>query len=500
MKAIVIVADTVRRDYLSIYGNSNVITPNLERLRARSVRFDNHWSGSLPCMPARHDMLTGRLNFLERNWGGIEPFDDTLPQMLRRRGIFSHMCTDHYHYFETGAENYAQQFNTWELIRGQEDDPWVSLATPYTAEPPRYGKMSPQYDRNRTRFRSEADYPSPRTFQAAIDWLDANREASDYLLWVEAFDPHEPFDVPQHYLDLYGDTYDGPPFMWPEYKPCDLPADALQHIRTRYAALLTMTDAWIGKLLDKVDELDLWKDTSIVFTTDHGYLFGEHGCMAKNYMPMYNEINHLPLVVHLPGDRLAGACVDALTQNIDLAPTLVDLLAPDGVKPRNKLHGKSWLPLLNGETERIRDYALYGYFGKNVNITNGTHTYFRAAVRPDNSPISLYTAMPTTFWHYLGHEYIADFARIETGRFLQWTDYPVYKFAGDLIELRDKSQAFNCLGEHIREHLLFDLQHDYGQLRPLADPQLEAAFLALLKRALAEHDAPPEQYARLGLA
>jgi hypothetical protein len=127
MKTLFLVMDTVRRDYLEAYGNSWVKTPNLNRLAQRGVTFDNHWVGSLPCTPARREFRTGRHNFLFRGWGPIEPYDDTLPCELRKRGVLTHLLTDHDHYFELGGENYHTAFNTWEFFRGQERDRWISL-------------------------------------------------------------------------------------------------------------------------------------------------------------------------------------------------------------------------------------------------------------------------------------------------------------------------------------------------------------------------------------
>ena len=74
MKAIFVILDTLRGDYLEPYGNTWVKTPNLTRLAREGVTFDNHWVGSLPCMPARREFMTGRHNFLFRGWGPIEPF------------------------------------------------------------------------------------------------------------------------------------------------------------------------------------------------------------------------------------------------------------------------------------------------------------------------------------------------------------------------------------------------------------------------------------------
>jgi arylsulfatase A-like enzyme len=500
MKAIVLLLDSVNRRSLAAYGGSGVPTPNLDRLAARSAVFTNHWAGSLPCMPARRDMLTGRLGFLERNWGPIEPFDWTLPQALKEAGVYSHISTDHYHYFKRGGENYCQQFDTWDFIRGQESDPWVSRIK-REGRPDRYlGKHIPQYELNRTQFQGEEDYPSPRTFQSAIRWLDANHDADDYLLWVEAFDPHEPFDLPESYLQDYNDDYEGPTYYWPEYGLVNVPDEALQHIRRRYAALLTMTDRWVGKLLDAMDRYDMWKDTMVIFTSDHGYMLGEHQFMAKNVMPAYNEITHIPLMVHMPGGEGAGESINAITQNIDLFPTLLEHFHGDPSRCRNPLHGKSWLPLLRYEVSSIRDYALYGYFGKNVNVTDGEYTYFRAAVHEDNAPLYLYTAMPSTNGHYFGLDSIHYTSRIEMGRFLTWSSFPVYRIPANNVTMKDKTQAFDLRGEWIREHQLYRIRDDYGQQVQLRDEAVEQRMFALLSRALREYDSPKEQYERLGIA
>ncbi len=133
MQVLFVILDTLRRDFLEPYGNTWVHTPNIARLAERSVVCDNHWVGSLPCMPARREFMTGRHNFLERGWGPLEPFDDVLPVLLRsvppgeqRPCIFSHLITDHYHYFYLGGEGHNNSFDTWQFERGQESDFWVS--------------------------------------------------------------------------------------------------------------------------------------------------------------------------------------------------------------------------------------------------------------------------------------------------------------------------------------------------------------------------------------
>lgn len=488
MKAIVILLDTLNRRMLQAYnGQTWVKTPNISRLAKKSVVFDQHWAGSLPCMPARRDLLTGRLDFLERGWGGMEPFDRTLTQTLKSHGVFSHMVTDHYHYFATGGENYCQTFDTWDFHRGQENDPWVSRVSPPQMPPKLLGQTRPQYEKNRRAIVAETDYPGPQTMQAACRWLEDNRDADRFFLMVEAFDPHEPFDAPQRYLELYGDDYEGPRFNWPWYDKVMEPPEAIRHLRKRYAANLTMIDHWLGKLLDTMDRLELWDDTLVIFTTDHGLLLGEHELTGKNFMHVYNELAHLPLLIHVPGMRASGRRIAALTQNIDLMPTVLDFF---DIPIPETVRGQSLLRLIDGSQEKLRDYALYGMFGLTVNLTDGEHTYMRAPVREDNVPCYAYTAMPTTFRSYYG---TGDPARIETGRFLSYTNYPVFRFP-----YSQEGRPFMQL-KHARESLLFNIREDYDQLAPIRNAELEAFYAARLKEAMRAESAPAEQFVRLGL-
>ena len=510
MKTVFILADSTNRRFLNLYGaRHGAFTPNLDRLAADGMVFDNHWCGSAPCMPARRDILTGRLNFLEKPWGGLEPFDQTLPALLKTKNVYSRMVTDHYLYLHVGGENYWNDFTSNEILRGQEFD---SLNMPAGREgvvkqerPAGYrGIYSQEHDETYGRFQSEDEYPSPMTMTKAADWLERNHDADNFFLWVEGFDPHEPFDVPQKYIDLYRDDDGGDcdggdqPCYWPEYGK-DLYTDAdRRHLNVRYKALLTMTDHYIGKILDVLDRHGMWDDTLVIFTTDHGYMLGEHGYMAKNYMPAYNEVFHIPLIVRHPrgkAGRFSGP-----TQNIDLFPTILNWFGVDQRALHYPIHGKDLLPALTGETDRVRDGVIYGYFGKSVNYTDGRYAYLRAAKDVSNRPLNVYAATPTTLRQYYGEGCIApeDYGKIAFDH-LRWTDYPVYRFPADIIDFKNPSQEYAKRSEHNARTCLYDLESDYAQEHPLNDPALEAEYAAKLRAAMEAHDSPAEQFERLGL-
>ena len=423
MKALFLVLDTVRRDFLTPYGNTWVQTPNLTRLARQGVVFDNHWVGSLPCMPARREFMTGRYNFIYRGWGPIEPYDDTLPHALKSKRVFSHLLTDHYHYFELGGEDYHTAFNTWEFMRGQELDQWVSLVDSVALPEP---DVRSQNRKNRLRQQQEEDFSGARTCAAAVEWLHDNRNADNWFLQVELFDPHEPYYCTEKYRKMYDDVWDGPELDWPPYEIVSQSPEAVEHIRKMYASLLTMTDHWAGKVLSTLEELGLFEDTLIVFTTDHGTMLAEHQYWLKNYMPVYNQIASLPLTIKpaasMNVEAKPGSRVSAFSQTIDIMPTFLDAF---GVPLLPHVYGQSLLPALSGKSLERTD-GIMGYFGMATNYTDGKHVYMRNPVNSDGGPLYAYTAMPN---HSLNRLHPRDgYSEWEMGRYFGHTyNMPLYK-------------------------------------------------------------------------
>ncbi len=489
MKCVFIVLDTVRRDYLAGYGNDWVHTPSLTRLAERGITFDNHWAGSLPCMPARREFMTGRYNFVYRGWGPIEPYDDTLPGELRKKEIFTHLLTDHYHYYELGGENYHTAFNTWDFHRGQENDWWASHVD-RMALPDHLGQLSQQNFANRKRQQKEEDFSGPKTAQAAIEWLENNKEADNWFLQVEIFDPHEPFYCTDKYREMYNDSYDGPIFDWPSYDEVHESPEAIEHIRKCYAGLLTMTDHWVGKICDRLDSLGLWDDTLIVFTTDHGTMLAEHDYWMKNIMPLYNEIVRIPLIMSLPGNAQAGTRNDALTQNIDLMPTFLDHF--DCPLPPH-VQGQSILRTLEGHSER--EDVIFGYFGMAMNITDGRYVYMRNPANEDAGPLYAYTAMPTGGLKTWYPREVYD--KVEMGRYYGHTyNLPLYKIPTTGKVPKHHPDEASYAGRN----QMFDILEDPAQNHPMHDTARESRFIERITHHLKSCEAQTEQYTRLGIS
>ena len=100
MRAITIMYDSLNRLFLPNYGDMETIAPNFKRLSDKMVTFDKFYVGSLPCIPARRELHTGSYNFMHRCWGPLEPFDDSAPEILAQNGIYTHLVTDHAHYWQ----------------------------------------------------------------------------------------------------------------------------------------------------------------------------------------------------------------------------------------------------------------------------------------------------------------------------------------------------------------------------------------------------------------
>jgi arylsulfatase A-like enzyme len=483
MKTVFILLDSLNRHHLSTYGGTGVHTPNIERLANKGIVFDNHYSGSLPCMPARREIMTGRLGFMESKWSPLQPFDEAYPTELKNQAdVYSHLITDHYHYFESIGLGYNTPFDTWEAIRGQEGDPWH----PRVKEPevPQFrGKNRRQDWVNRSCMNSERDeeYPTPQCFERAVDFLEHNHKEDNWLLHLEVFDPHEPFICPKKYLDLYNDIWDHRyHFDWPSYGLVNPEAegpDAIEHIRKCYAATLTMTDVWLGKLLDKMDSLELWKDTTVILTTDHGYLIGDYGYWAKNYMFDYRKLVNIPLVIYSPNSPLNSKRVKALTTTIDLMPTFLEL---HGAVPSKNVHGKSIVHLFQKD-EKHHDVVLYGYFGKDISLTDGSFTYCRQSV-----PGSLayhHTATPV-----IHSNDPKAYENADVGKFLSQTGMPVYRIAQP-IKRHHNAPEYNPL---------YNIANDPEQVKPIHDTYLEKEYADKLKELMIKYQAPQNEYVRMG--
>lgn len=509
-RAIFVLLDSLNRHMLGAYGGREFDTPTLDRFARRALRFDRHVTGSLPCMPARHDILVGALDFLWRPWGSIEVWEEPITRTLGDRGVTSVLVSDHPHLFETGGENYHTDFSAWDYVRGHESDPWKTRPDPSwvgtpalparTASLPVPGPRiawKHHYDDSRTWFRDESDFPGPRTMRAAAEWLrDHAPHHERFFLFIDEFDPHEPFDTPLPWANRYDPDWQGERIVWPPYAVGAVEKGLLtereaRHLRANYGAKLSMIDHWLGQVFDAIDVGDLWRDTAVIVCADHGHYLGEKDIWGKPRVIQYEPIGHTPLMIAWPG-RASGE-TDALTTNVDLHATLCDVF---GVEPAHAVHGRSLVPLLDGSATRVRDWALGGIWGQWVQLNDGRRKYARAPAR-DGFPLSMWSnrwsTMPVHGFPQLRLPRPDRRARID---YMPASDVPVLRqpfVPGDML-------PFWGAVPRVGEHHLYDYVADPSEDENRLGGSDEREMQELLHVALREVQAPDEQFERLGLA
>jgi len=394
MKVIYVMADTFRRDHTTVYGGPSwgpIRTPNLERFAAQAAVFDNAYVGSFPTVPNRRDTQLGHgdKGVPFNRWKALDPDEVTFLQYLTEKKVPSMLISDTANNL-TGNINLQRDYTAWTLNRGQEGDKcWLDHSVPIEYPVPRHliryrEAMWHQILLNRAHREVETDWFSPGTYTIAMKWLEQNYKREDFFLWIDTFDPHEPWDPPQYYIDMYDPGYRGRVFDAPTYglrKRMGITGRELQHIRARYAGEVTMVDTWFGRLMAKLENLGILDDTIVIFTSDHGTAFDGPGDLGmvqkfnavgadgmamsagrpmkepKMFFPMSANIVRIPLIIRMPGLRKAKR-IGSIVQPWDITATILDAFGTS--RPKN-VTGESVLPLISGKKAHWpRDVAVMG--------------------------------------------------------------------------------------------------------------------------------------------
>jgi arylsulfatase A-like enzyme len=337
-------------------------------------------------------------------------------------------------------------------------------------------------------WRGEEDQMVARTMKAAVQYLQQADRNKQFFLWVDSFDPHEPWDAPSVYDPELRCPYD------PDYKGKDMflpimgpvagiyTEPELNHIRMLVAEKVTMVDRWFGYLLDQIRAMGLEENTVVLMVSDHGEPLGNgehgHGIMRKVRPWPYEELAHAPMIIRGPG-LPAGKRVQGFTQSCDVAPTVTDALGI-GVHPEHQ--GKSLLPLARGEVDKVRDFAVAGYHRYSASIVTEDWSFIHW-LRPDEKSLaaSKFEIYRRGIVQSSGHldrvmgQAVSDMqARLKDSATLDgeemWTCTP-----GSVAEVPERDQ-------------LFDRQDDPCQLNNIAqkDPGRAAELYAQLREFMAE--------------
>jgi len=308
---LLIVVDTLRNDHLGCYGYSRNTSPNVDRLARDSVRYDRAISQAPWTAPSVASLLTSQYpgvlgiedeaSILEDDWV-------VLPEVLREHGYTTAGVVSHI--YCSSRWNFDQGFDTFDEsnIAGHND----STSADVTYE--------------------------------ALSFLD-NRTEAPFFLFLHYFDPHDTYLEHRQFLFPSDEEYRGPvreALTADRLRtlPEDLQPEDIAEIVRRYDSEIAFTDHHIGKVLDRLRDLDLYDDTLIVFTADHGEEFREHGNFRHGYT-LYDELINVPLIIKYP-DR-GGEVVDDTVALLDVYPTILDVA---GISVEHELQGVS----LDGST------------------------------------------------------------------------------------------------------------------------------------------------------
>jgi len=307
-----------------------------------------------------------------------------MAEMLLSRGYMTGLVADTYHMFKS-TMNYTRGFVNYDFIRGQESDNWRAGSEKHIEEKIKQHVREPvNWDRHSTLFQyllnmrgreAAEDYLCARVFRSAAQWLEDSVDTQPFFLWVDSFDPHEPWDPPKPYADKYCPGYTGKDFIMPgaAYEGDGPSEEEMERIKALYAGEVTFVDRWVGHLLEKIDSLKLWDDTVVMITCDHGTQIMDRGRFGKGANELHPFNTQLLWHVRHP-DGPRGTHVNGFVQSHDIVPTMLHLQGID----YTFCDGENVWPLATGERESVRDHVVIGWAGFSDGQAAG-----RASVRDD---------------------------------------------------------------------------------------------------------------------
>lgn len=368
MNVICICCDTFRADIIGEGKKlSFVETPNLDQLMRESVVFDRAYGEAQPTIQMRNALFTGHRTYpyLENpnhrglpggfGWHPIPHTRTTIAETLFDAGYVTGLVADVFHMFKPNM-NFTRGFMHWDFVRGQEADPLhcgpidaVDL-DPHVPEE-ELGDLRNagirQYLIGIQDRRTELDYFTPQVMNGAIRFLEDNHQRSPFFLWIDSFAPHEYWDPPMYFADKYFKDPDTKDFILPQVMNRMVKDEAnVARTKALYYGYVTFVDKWIGALLNKIDDMQLWDDTVVMFLSDHGTELMDNGVFSKNGHGPRNYNAQINWTIRMPGKAHAGVHVEPFVLSHDIPATILDLA---GVEAQQPIDGRSVMPLVTGE-------------------------------------------------------------------------------------------------------------------------------------------------------
>ncbi len=373
-----IMADDFRPE-MGCYG-SRALTPNLDRLAARSVQFDRAYCQQAVCNPSRSSLLTGKRPDSLRLWSNgthfreLNPDVTTLPLWFKEQGYTTRCVGKIFHNWHTQEKGDRRSWSADEFLHYAnhgDDKPVVSGELP-----PNLATLNQNRGYNSTGITECRDVPDEAYYdgRVATEAVRVLGELKDpekgFFLAVGFWKPHAPFNAPKKYWDLYrreqlpplnGARPEGAPelafhqsteILGPPAKQTPVSAEQAAEMRHGYFANISYMDAQIGRVLDALEASGAAKNTIIVFFADHGYHIGEHGLWGKTSDFEFDA--HVPLLISDLREEHRGSRTQALAELVDVFPTLVDLC---GLPKPAQLEGDSLVPVLRDPARSVKSAA-----------------------------------------------------------------------------------------------------------------------------------------------
>ena len=381
---LLIVTDSTRADYVGAYNPDAIAkTPSIDGLARGSLRFTHAVPEAMPTGLVRRALLSGVRTFPMRDWrqtdhlpptpgwSGIPSDYPLLTRVLSEAGVTTGYATDNPFLVGPVYEDWRRTLDLAAAELSQAsyrayNTPFNRLADRSAVERYLLPELSDTVEVDRLRsyvgwnslYRtSTRRYSSARVMASGMAMLDEMKHRQPFFLGVDAFDPHEPFDPPQsEYVELFGRKRMGIEKQGIEpIQPFNTPAsyvdklgidqDTVQVVRQLYAAELSFTDQWIGRLLNHLDELGLADNTVVMYLSDHGVMLGEHDVLGKAAAFPFREIYHVPYLIRDPDGRRAGDSSDYFASTHDVGRTVLSLM---GVRIPGAMDGEDLSVLLDG--------------------------------------------------------------------------------------------------------------------------------------------------------
>jgi uncharacterized sulfatase len=341
------------KNVMGCYGNPIVQTPNLDRLAQRGVIFDRAYCQYPVCNPSRSSFLTGfrpdKTQILENvtPWTKNVKNHTTLPKLFKNNGFYTVSMGKAFH----GKNDEHDDVQAWDenlMFEGSE--------LGRRGEGRNMTNGSVEWCRWLAAEGTDDDQPDGQLAAKAVEILK-QRPDKPFFITLGLHKPHDPFNAPKKYFDMYPLETLMPPFMPNNLMPreeyvigsgwaADFKKFSLQDQREflrSYYACVTFTDTQIGRVMDELDRQNLWKETAVIFIGDHGYNLGEFDWWNKAVL--FEDAVRVPMIVVVEGETQANTRCDQFVELVDLYPTFADLF---GLNAPSNLEGISFRPLFRG--------------------------------------------------------------------------------------------------------------------------------------------------------